>query len=87
MRKFSYGDASFDLCLYTFAKKYTHHHKMGTAGYAGMSLVWDKEDEDYVSRGLPKPFGKIKDKRTRAWARARATCSAETGFVPTILDP
>ena len=26
------------------ALKYTNHHKMGTAGYAGMSIVWAKED-------------------------------------------
>ena len=69
------------------AKTYKNHHKMGTAGYAGMGLKWEKEDAEAEASGLPKPFEHIKDPRTRDWARARVTCNKETGFVPTLLNP
>ena len=60
---------------------------MGTAGYAGMSIVWAKEDLEAEAAGLPKVFGEIKDKRCRAWARARATYDESTNFVPTLKNP
>ena len=59
---------------------------MGTAGYAGMLPIWEKEDEECEKNGKPKPFGHIMCPRTRAWTRARATCDENTGFVPTILN-
>ena len=38
------------------AKTYKNHHKMGTAGYAAMSLKWEKEDGEAELRGVSKLF-------------------------------
>lgn len=48
------------------AKKYKNPHKMGTAGYAGMSTVWAMEDARAELEKCPKQFGHIKDPRARA---------------------
>ena len=37
-----------------------------------------------VAAGLKPPFSDIKDKRARNWARARAECNKDNGFVPTL---
>lgn len=68
------------------AKTYKNHHKMGTAGYAGMSIKWDKEDEEAELCGLPKQFEEIKDPRARDWMRARVTCDAKTDFKPKLRN-
>lgn len=60
-------------------------HKLGTAGYAGMSTIWEKQDAEAEAAGRPKPFGHIKDDRTRAWTRARTKSDESTGFVPTLV--
>lgn len=67
------------------AKKYKNHHRMGTAGYAGMAPKWEKEDLEAEAAGLKKPFDDIKDERARNWTRARAISNQETGFVPTLI--
>ena len=68
------------------AKRYKNHHKMGTAGYAGMSLKWEKEDEEAELRGVPKLFEEIKDPRARDWMRARVTCDETTDFEPKLVN-
>ena len=47
---------------------------------------WEKEDLDAVAAGLKPPFGDIKDKRARNWARARAECNKDNGFVLTLTS-
>lgn len=61
-------------------------HKMGTAGYAGMSEIWEKQDAEAVAAGLPKPFSNIKDERTRRWTRARTKSDETTGYVPALVS-
>ena len=66
------------------AKKYVNHHRMGTAGYAGSEPEWEKEDMEAMAAGLKPPFGDIKDKRAKNWARARGECNKDNEFVPTL---
>ena len=68
------------------AKRYKNHHKMGTAGYAGMSLKWEKAVEEAELSGLPKLFGELKDPRARDWMRVRVTCDATTEFKPKLVN-
>nr|ABB47541.1 transposon protein, putative, CACTA, En/Spm sub-class [Oryza sativa Japonica Group] len=48
-----------------------HPHRLGTGGYAGKQVEWDKEDEAAVESNTPQVLADIPVQRARNWARAR----------------
>ena len=48
---------------------------MGSSGYAGKILVWQKEIEDAVNAGKEVPYANL-DERSKNWILARRSTSS-----------
>ena len=53
-------------------KKNIHPHRMGVAGYYGMKLIWEQEDNEAVAAGGNPAFSEIRGERARDYLQACA---------------
>jgi hypothetical protein len=70
------------------AAKNKHHHRLGSAGYAGKERKWVEEEERARLTGAPIPFPTLVERRSRNWALARSTDGKTASTVETqqVLD-
>ena len=47
------------------------HHHLGSGGYRTAEAKWNKEDEEYRSKGIENPFAKFEPGQVRNFIRAR----------------
>ena len=58
------------------ACKNTHHHRLGSAGYAGKVDKWREEEERARINDQPLPFAGVESERARNWLFARRNPAA-----------
>ena len=46
------------------------HHHLGSGGYRTAEAKWNKEDEEYRSKGIENPFAKFEPGQVRNFIRA-----------------
>ena len=47
------------------------HHHLGSGGYRTAEAKWNKDDEEYISKGIENPFAKFEPGQVRNFIRAR----------------
>jgi hypothetical protein len=55
------------------------NHKLGSRGYLGKKVKWDKEDAAAIAAGKQPPFSYIEEGRGRDFVRARVSYDPVTG--------
>ena len=63
------------------ACKNTHHHRLGSAGYAGKMDKWREEEERARMNDQPLPFAGVESERARNWLFARRSTAATSSNV------